>query len=237
MEAAPATAPTEATTPAKADAARAPFNSFARFMSFLHKLIDYGERLTIAFPRAGHIVDHADRFLHFGTTDLALILARIKRGLLRAQVLQASLQSDPSQIKDRLYLYPAPRESGSHKPGPRPAPRHTRAEREEAENAALLARLPTAAEIAEQIRDRTPGAVLMDIARDLGIIPGHPLYMELTCLAHVHAGSTLPTTQVFGYRLRNRHCYTNPDPDADAEPAPPPQPPPQPAIAATGPPG
>ena len=231
MESAPTTAPAEAHAPANAD--KAPLASLPRFMSFLHKLIDYGERLSNALHRAGHILDPADRFLHFGTTDLRLILARIKRGLLRARVLQTSLQNDPDRLQEKFWLYPLPRPSGSHPPGPRPAPRHTRAEREEAENAALLARLPSVEEIAEQISRRTPGDVLVDIARDLGIVPGHPLYIELSTLAHVHAGDTVPISSTYVSRLRVRYRYER-APDPDEEPAPPPQPPD--AVPATGPP-
>lgn len=224
MEAAPATTPTET---------KPPLTSLARFMTILHKLIDYGERLTNAFQRAGNMVDPADRFLHFGTTDLRLILARIKRGLLRARVLQMALQNDPTLLKDSLYDYPDPREPGSHPPGPRPAPRHTRAEREEAENAALLARLPTAQEIAEQIRHRTPGDVLLDICLDLGLTPSHPLYMELSTLALVHAGNTVRVSSTFLNRLRNRHRYAEaPEPQPPALPPPPPET----ASVATGPP-
>ena len=180
--------------------------AFTRFMSLLHKLIDYGQRLTNGLQHAGHILDPADRFLRFGTTDLRLILARIKRGLLRAQALQASLQNDPT-------------------------PRHTRAEREETENAALLAQLPTVEEIARQISCRTPGDVLLDIARDLGIIPGHPLYMELDILAITHGGNTVPVSQTFLARQRDRPRYIEPDPEPES-----PLPPPEPALLATGPP-
>ena len=227
MEAAPATVPTDAAAPA--NTGRLPLNSFPRFMAALHKLIDYGQRLATVFQRASHLVDSAEHFLHFGTTDIELILARIRRGLLRAQTLQTMLQNEPTLLKDRLTLYPPPREPGSHPPGPRPAPRHTRAEREAAENQSLLARLPSVAEIAEQIRHRNPGDVLFDICRDLGIMPNHPLYMEISCLALAHGGNTFPVTRLFLGRLRARHRLAQIPPTI----APPP---PEPAILATGPP-
>jgi len=200
----------------------------------LHKVIEYGHRLTILFQQAADTVSAAERFLDFGTTDLMVILARIKRGLLRAHAMEMALQRDPSLIKDSLYLYPAPPLPSIRPPGPRPAPRHTRptrAEREDAENQALLARMPSVAEIAEQIRHRNPGDVLLDICRDLGIVPSHPLYMEISCLAIVHGGNTVPMSSLFSYRIRRRAkvLAQQPQPPSLA-------PPPEPAIAATGPP-
>ena len=217
----------------EAPATPTPTDTFSRFIGFLHKLIDYGERLTTALQRASHLVGPRDRFLAFGTTDLRVILARIKRGLLRAQALEAELQRDPTLLKDNLLDYPAPplASSGSHPPGPRPAPRHTRAEREDAENQALLARLPTVAELAEQIRQRTPGDVLVEICRDLGIMTDHPLFVELASFVIRHGGSTVPLTSLYVYRLRNR-----PGPEPDPEPPTIPPPPTELATVATGPP-
>jgi len=219
----------------EATATRPPLNSLSRFMTVLQKIIEYGHRLTTLFDQAADTVSAAERFLHFGTTDVTLILARIKRGLLRAQVLEMSLQRDPTLIKDSLCDYPAPPLSGIRPPGPRPAPTHTRptrAEREDADNQALLARMPSVAEIAEQIRHRNPGDVLFDICRDLGIMPSHPLYMEISCLAIVHGGNTVPMSSLFGYRIRRRAKALAPHP-APPTLAPPP---PEPALAATGPP-
>ena len=42
-----------------------------------------------------------------------------------------------------------------------------------------LARLPTPAQIAAEVRRRPIGAVIADICRDLGIMPNHPLWREL----------------------------------------------------------
>ena len=211
--------------------------TFGRFVGFLHKLIDYGQRLAVALQREGDAVGAAHRFLAFGTTDLRLILARIARGLRRAQALEASLQSHPARLKDQLFRYPAPAAPGGHPPCPRPAPRLSRAEREQQENVALLAGLPTVAELARQIRRRTPGAVLVDICRDLGIGLDHPLYPEFSALALLHAGNTLRLDRAHVSRMSAPRPHA--DPDAPPDTGPPGLPPPaarEPAIAATGPP-
>jgi len=201
-------------------------------MSFLHTLAEYGHKLTTAFQEASDTISPAERFLHFGTTDIRLILARIKRGLLRIQALELSLQRNPALLKQSTYDYPAPRLPSISLPGPTPAPPlRTRAEREEAENQALLARLPTVEELVEQMRRRTPGDVIVDIGRDLGIVPGHPLYTELSNLAHVHAGNTVPITGVVVSRMRVAHALARNQQPPTLAPSPS-----QPAVAATGPP-
>jgi hypothetical protein len=50
-----------------------------------------------------------------------------------------------------------------------------------------IAGMPTAEEIAAEFRRRPVGAVLADIARDLGILPADPLWRELQ-LAIIHNG-------------------------------------------------
>jgi len=51
-----------------------------------------------------------------------------------------------------------------------------------------LAHLPTQAEIAAQVRRRPVGAVFADICRDLGIVPTHPLWRELTLAVIANGG-------------------------------------------------
>jgi len=221
-----------ASDPAQAHAPAKPgLSTLARLMGFLHTLMEYGHRLTATFQEAGDRISDSERFLHFGTTDLRLILARIKRGLLRIQAFELSLQRNPALLRQSTYDYPAPRLPSLSLPGPTPAPRRTRAEREAAENQALLARLPTVEELVEQMRRRTPGDVIVDIGRDLGIVPGHPLYAELSNLAHVHAGNTVPLTGVIVSRMRVAFALARGQQPPTLAP-----PPPEPAVAATGPP-
>jgi hypothetical protein len=108
----------------------------------------------------------------FGTADIALILQRIARGILLAVALEAKLvvrvehpQRAPARTSDPgLDAVQRRRPKRAH----RPKPGVWRV----AADAALLDRLPTAAEIAARMRCRPIGAVILDIFRDLGILPG-----------------------------------------------------------------
>jgi hypothetical protein len=49
--------------------------------------------------------------------------------------------------------------------------------------------LPTPEQIAAQVRRRPIGAVIADICRDLGIMPNHPLWRELSEVIICHGGN------------------------------------------------
>jgi hypothetical protein len=59
-----------------------------RLLALVRKLIDYGRELA-ATIRQHTAADPTHTRACFGTTDIALIIARITRGLLRAQALEA----------------------------------------------------------------------------------------------------------------------------------------------------
>jgi hypothetical protein len=116
----------------------------------------------------------------FGTADVALILARICRGLHRANALEARLLSNAQRLDA------APRGAAS----PR-APRAPRPAAAPSDRIALVPgldpgiptpdRLATRLDpvVAAKIRRQPIGAVIADICRDLGIMPSHPLWREL----------------------------------------------------------
>ena len=112
--------------------------------------------------------------------DIALILSRIAVALLRADALEARL------LRSAARPDPKPR------PPHAPSQRAPRAARRQAEPAAqpdpCLARMPTTAQIAAEIRRRPIGAVLVDICRDLGIMADHPLWRELHPAIILHGG-------------------------------------------------
>jgi hypothetical protein len=120
----------------------------------------------------------------FSASDLALILARITRGLLRAEALEARVIRDTA----RLDAEPAPPRAPSHRRSP-PA-RAT-----DAAGEALVPGLgpgiclPTPEQIAAEVRRRPIGAVIADICRDLGIMPSHPLWPELQQLIIRYGGN------------------------------------------------
>ncbi|HEX5327905.1 MAG TPA: hypothetical protein VFW75_14655 [Acetobacteraceae bacterium] len=139
-------------------------------LGLVHTLIAYGRNLADTLRR--HAADprglpcFAFVTAVFGTGDLALILARITRGLLRAAALEDRLNQRAARGRD---IAPAPirlpslRQSGAPKPAAPPTA---------APEDPCLARLPTPEEIAAEIRRRPIGAVLVDICLDLGIVPG-----------------------------------------------------------------
>jgi hypothetical protein len=141
----------------------------ANLLGLVRRLIDYGRELAATIrQRAFTDPDSVRRC--FGTTDVALILARISRGLHRANALEARLLSNA----DRLDA--APRRTSSPRT-PR-APRQATAPSAD-EATAHLAYLPTPEQIAAKVRRQPIGAVIADICRDLGILPSHPLWREL----------------------------------------------------------
>jgi len=95
----------------------------------------------------------------FASRDIALILGRIKRGLLRAAALEERLHRRAAHgrgLQPRALRPPAARR-----------PRTSRSAQD-----SHLPVLPTLEQIAAQDRRRPIGAVLVDICLDLGIIPG-----------------------------------------------------------------
>jgi hypothetical protein len=153
----------------------------------------------------------------FGTRDIALIIARITRGLLLAQALDDRLfQTAPQLDRPRPAAIKAP----SRNPQPMPP---------KPEQTALPARLPTAEEIAIQVRRQPIGRVIEDICRDLGINPSHEFWHQLQ-LAIIDNGGNL--ARLFKAMLTRISLA-----DLDLSPAmPTPQPSPQPARTGTGPP-
>ena len=154
-----------------------------RLLSLVRKLIDYGKQVGAALTQC--TADLASVTRDFGTKDIALILGRIRCGLERANLLEAriiqeaaSLDAAPVAPERSTAVTPRAPPAAPRPPAPpklQPDPR--------------LARLPTSEEIAEEVRHRPIGAVLADICRDLGIVPSHPLWLELMVLVPEHGGN------------------------------------------------
>ena len=150
-----------------------------RLLSLIRRLIDYGRDLAATLhERAATDTRFAMR--SFGIADLALILVRIKRGLLRADALEARLVQNATRLDAERKPRSAPNQ---RKPRPGPATPRTQAPD------APLAELPSEAEIAAWVRRRPIGAVIADICRDLGIGCDHPLFRELHDAIMTEGGS------------------------------------------------
>ena len=161
-----------------------------RLLALVRKLIDYGTQLAATIRTRPADSDPIDLRCQFFTTDIALILARIKQGLLRAGLLQERI----ARVAPRLDAEPKPT------PSPRtprtlpcearpPSPRRSQAAA--ASFNPTLANLPTAEEIADKVRRQPIGRVLADICRDLGLYPAHPLWSELGLAINEFGGSWL----------------------------------------------
>ena len=157
-------------------------------LGLIRRLIDYGTKLADALrhPAAGPNAPAAARSA-FGTGNIALILASITRGLLRATALE-----------DRLTRRAASGKDLGTSPTRAPSPRKPRAAKPAAVRPVSqardpdLARLPTAKDIAADIRRRPIGAVIADICQDLGIVPGQvdrALWDELVLAMVGYGGS------------------------------------------------
>ncbi len=169
---------TAATTPDLPQPSRS-----GRLLTLVRKLIDYGKQLADSLRQRAVPNDTTTLFRNFGTSDLALILARIAQGLTRARFLEEKI----TRIAASLDAEPQP------KPTPRPrTPRASPCEAEAPSPARTTdtdLRLPTVEEIAAKVRRQPIGAVLADICRDLGIVRGHPLWDELHFAIAIYGGN------------------------------------------------
>jgi hypothetical protein len=184
-----------------------------RLLGLVRQLIDYGKQLAATLRNNQHPL---------GASDIAQIPARITRGLLRAEALEARI----IRTAARLDAEPAPPRVPSHRRSPpaRPA---------EAGSPALVPGLdpemPTPEQIAAEVRSRPIGAVIADIRRDLGIMPNHPLWRELSHLIIRYDGNLARLVKDILDRAFQRPASAGPP----AWPAPSLQ---SPAPAGTGPP-
>ena len=137
-------------------------------LSLVRALINYGRHLATTFRSNPH---------KFDASDIALILAHITRGLLRAEALEVRI------IRDAVRLdapsAPTPR-AVSHRKSPPARTATPSTETAEALVPGFDLGMPTPEQIAAEVRRRPIGAVIADICRDLGIMPNHPLWAELS---------------------------------------------------------
>lgn len=148
-------------------------------LALVRKPINYGQELAANLHQRAATDLRAVR-RSFGIADLALILLRIKRGLLRAQALETRLEQSAARLD-------APRKTRATPARCKPSPSRSAAPQAGDPNVPL--ELPTEAEIAEWVRRRPIGAVIADICRDFGILFGHPLWREIQRAIRFEGGS------------------------------------------------
>lgn len=155
-------------------------NRHAPLLGLIRKIIDYGRDLAAALQRKHASAAGIDVAVCFGTFNLALIIARITRGLALATRLETRLL--------RTGHTPTAAQSPKLRPA-RPQPKRPPALSQAEDDAALLRALPSAKEIAARLRGRPAGAVIVEICRDLGINADHPLWRDIQTAIYVHKGS------------------------------------------------
>jgi hypothetical protein len=168
----------------------------ARLLGLVRQLIDYGRELATTI-RQRAFTDPRSVSRCFGTNDLALILARITRGLHRADALEARLLRNAPRLDAGPRSAASPPRPRASRPaaGPCAAPVAEEADPRLALVPALDPGMPTPEQIAAEVRRRPIGVVIADICRDLGIMPSHPLWRELDILIIEYGGSLAALVQ------------------------------------------
>ena len=151
--------------------ARDAFPRVGRLLGIVRRLVAYGTNLLATLQQGASAQRQALTMMEFGSKDLALIIERIKCGLLRAAGLEARLNAFVKRGRDlqpkplRVWM-PRERKRAADVEAPEAAAPQPAASTE------VLSLLPSAEEIAEQVRSRSIGVVISDICRDLGLPPG-----------------------------------------------------------------
>ena len=146
-------------------------------LGLVRRILDYGRDLMASLQHQNASTPSPRVAWAFGTIDLAVIIARITRGLLIARALEARLVRQPptqEQPEPRRPRAPAKPRPARPKSTPQPNDDHG---------------LPSAEAIAARIRGRQAGAVIVEICRELGINTMHPLWPDIRDAIRHYNGS------------------------------------------------
>lgn len=192
-----ATADPQSTTPA------APAGAAAGLLVLVRALAVIGQELLDCL-RDGAGAIHPSRLLfRFQTDMIALIVARVQRGLMIAAALEKRLLRGGHMLgltRPNLGIAQPDQRDTPHPSNPtrRRKARYDAA----ADDAALLLGLPSAEDIAERLRRQPIGAVLVDLCLDLGINCTHPLWRDLHAAILCHGGNMAHLMDAWGQRRR-----------------------------------
>jgi hypothetical protein len=184
---------------AEANAGAAAPTRIQRLLDLVRWIVTYGQELAATLQQGTDPRRFATIASRFQTTDLAAILARITRGLMLAGALEARLAERQGRGRDVApspIRLPSARHSTA---GTNPRVRHTNI------IDLPLDRLPSAEALAAELRRRPIGAVLVDICRDLCVLPGDLTRGRWDELAQavIAYGGTMATL-LFGCPLHER---------------------------------
>jgi hypothetical protein len=153
----------------------------ARLLSLVRRLIDYGKQCGRAL-RANQGRP--------GDSDIAAVLGRIARGLLRAEALEARLVRNAARLDAGCRPRTNASRGASHTGRPETSlPRSEDRPRAGDRSALGVTRQPTPEQIVALVNRQPIGTVIADICRDLGIRPNHPLWPELRQIIMQEGGS------------------------------------------------
>ena len=227
-----------------ADCAPAP----QRFARLLRRVIDYGKHLIIAVRLRAACPEFPRLAKPFGTADLQRILARISTAIGRALLLEDGFHRQGGLGRHAFAAplrNPSPRKPRAARPDAAPD-RNQNRNLAPARPAQPLRQtgnplVPSARQLAAELRRHPVGVVLAGICRDLGITPHHPLWGEVSHAIVACGGSLAELEQDADTRWCSKRWLEIPVARPASVPAclwpkwwPQPEPP---AAVATGPPG
>ena len=178
-------------------------------LALIHVLLAYGRHLSLTLELRAAAGRFAVIAQFFGTARLAVIRARLARGLLRIQALQRVLLDRARRGRDLVWLTPHPPRRRAPRPprplptapqGEAPPPRPAPVRRTDRDAAPDLDNLPTLAQLEAEIRRRGIGAAFADICRDLGVgfsLCERGFFSSLFEAIHGHRGNVARLQQDF----------------------------------------
>jgi hypothetical protein len=199
----------------------------ATFLHVVRVLLDYGRHLADTASDRAAAPGFATIAGCFGTANLALILARLRRGILRAAALERVLLARAASGRDiqlaasrnRAANRPSvPADAASQQTAP-PTPRHVAPAPSLSLGPDHPANIhtPTLEQLEAQVRRRPLGRTIVEICLDLAVVPGlctGTFWNELFDLARCHGGSIARLMQE---RCRREQAFSR---EQDTHPTP-----------------
>ena len=175
-----------------------PPQRIAALLRVVRILLSYGRHLADTVSHRAAAPGFAAIAACFGTANLALILARLHRGILRATALERVLLARAASRRDVMSATICP--SPNRAPAPRPTapcqapatPRAPALTHSLGLDHPANFRTPTLEQLEAQVRRRPLGRTIVDICLDLAVVPGlctGTFWNELFDLARSHGGS------------------------------------------------
>jgi hypothetical protein len=195
------------------DTASEPYRSI-RLIYLIRSLVEYGKEFLVTARLRYGTPGFAQFAKPFGITDLRLLIERISHAIRRAAIL-SDIVTMRAGLGGGDHVAPARRAPSHRKPRERqPAPAAPPPDRQAGRAAPATGGsagdLPSAAQIADELRRRPIAEVIAGICRDLCIAPDHPLWQEFReALAALGVTFTVPQAE---------HDEPRPDVPAAAHP-------------------